>query len=159
MWRWLSATALVAVGLVMGPSVAGAQQTAIAHATSWAELGHGSVIAPAQFHSHPGDFLSGPQPHVGGRSFTSESTNWSGQIATGTTFTAITGDWVVPTVQPTQYGGASATWIGIDGGPSSPSSIIQTGTAQLTEGGQTALLRLVRALSRPCGDHRSGLAR
>ena len=135
MWRWLSATALVAVGLVMGR--VGRRGAADGHraATSWAELGHGSVIAPAQFHSHPGDFLTGPQPHVGGRSFTAESTNWSGQIATGTTFTGITGDWVVPTVQPTQYGGASATWIGIDGGPSSPSSIIQTGTAQLTEGG------------------------
>ena len=40
MWRWLSATALVAVGLVMGASVAGAQQTA-AQTTSWAESGHG----------------------------------------------------------------------------------------------------------------------
>jgi hypothetical protein len=136
MWRWLSATALVAVGLVMGASVAGAQQTAVAHASSWAELGPGSV-APAQFHSHPGAFLTGAQPHVGGRSFTPESTNWSGQIATGTTFAGITGDWVVPTVQPTQYSGASGTWIGIDGGPSSPSSIIQTGTAQVTDGGNT----------------------
>ena len=95
------------------------------------------IASPALFHSHPGEFLTGPQPHVAGRSFTSESTNWSGQIATGTTFSAITGDWVVPTVQPTQYTGASATWIGIDGGPSSPSSIIQTGTAQVTTGGQT----------------------
>ncbi len=83
MWRWLSATALVAVGLVMGASVAGAQQTAATHAAPWAELGHAPVSASAQFHSHPGAFLTGPQPHVAGRSFTSESTNWSGQIATG----------------------------------------------------------------------------
>ena len=40
-------------------------------------------------------------------------------------------------MQPTQYTGASATWIGIDGGPDSPGSIIQTGTAQVTSGGQT----------------------
>ena len=42
-----------------------------------------------------------------------------------------------PTVQPTQYGGISATWIGIDGGLGSPNSIIQTGTQQETDGGST----------------------
>ena len=36
------------------------------------------------------------------------------------------------------YEGASATWIGIDGGPDSPDSIIQTGTAQITEDGATS---------------------
>ena len=44
---------------------------------------------------------------------------------------------MVPTVQPTQYAGTSGTWIGIDGGPSSPNSIIQTGTQQLTDSGST----------------------
>ena len=63
---------------------------------------------------------------------------WSGQFASGTTFSAVSGNWVVPTVQPTQTTEAAGTWIGIDGGPSSPSSIIQTGTAQVTQGGQTA---------------------
>ena len=43
----------------------------------------------------------------------------------------------MPTVQATPYSGASATWIGIDGGPASPGSIIQTGTVQLTGGGAT----------------------
>ena len=41
-------------------------------------------------------------------------------------------------MQPTQYSGASATWIGIDGGPASSGSIIQTGTVQLTGGGATS---------------------
>ena len=63
--------------------------------------------------------------------------NWSGQISTGTTYSGIHADWVVPTVQPTQYNGISATWIGIDGGPGSPGSIIQTGTQQETDGGST----------------------
>jgi Peptidase A4 family len=141
LWRWLSATALVAVGLVTGASVAGAQGSAVTHAAhvaSWAEPGHGAVISSPTFHSHPGNFITGPQPHVAGQSFASESTNWSGQIATGLTFTGVTGNWTVPSVQHTQYGGASATWIGIDGGPSSPGSIIQTGTAQVTNGGLTA---------------------
>ncbi len=75
---------------------------------------------------------------MAGQSYADESTNWSGQIATGLTFTGITGSWVVPAIQPTSYPGASATWIGIDGGPESPQSIIQTGTAQITQNGATS---------------------
>ena len=140
--RWLSATALVAVGLglVMGTSVAGAQAapstTVAAH--PWVEIGQGTPVSAAQPHTNPGHFVMPAHPHVASGSFTNESTNWSGQIATGATFTGVEGEWVVPTVQPTQYPGASATWIGIDGGPSSPGSIIQTGTAQTTQNGVTA---------------------
>jgi hypothetical protein len=132
MWRWLSALALVAVGLVMGASVAGAQD---AH-TQWPALGHG-LAAPLPFHTDPGQFVTPLEPHVAGSSYAVESSNWSGQISTGTTYNGIHADWVVPTVQPTQYGGISGTWIGIDGGPGSPNSIIQTGTQQETDGGST----------------------
>ena len=63
------------------------------------------------------------------------STNWSGQVATGGTYTSVAGSWTVPTVQP---GGNdySATWIGIDG--TSSSTLIQTGTAQESDFGTTA---------------------
>jgi hypothetical protein len=131
-WRWLSAFALIAMGLVMGASVAGAQDAQ----TQWPESGHG-LASPAQFHTSPGHFVTPLEPHIAGSSYAAESTNWSGQISTGTTYSDIHADWVVPTVQATQYSGASATWIGIDGGPASPGSIIQTGTAQLTNGGAT----------------------
>ncbi len=140
-WRWVSAATLVAVGLVMGTSVAGAQNApshaAPAHAP-WAALGHGTPASPSQPHTNPGHFVTPPEPHVAGGSYTAESTNWSGQIASGATFTGVQAAWVVPTVQPTQYSGVSATWIGIDGGPSSPGSIIQTGTTQQTQGGVTS---------------------
>ena len=132
--RWLTALALVAVGLVMGTSVAGAQDAQ----TTWPESSHGLVSSPAQFHTNPGDFVTPLEPHVAGSSYTAMSTNWSGQISTGTTYSGIHADWVVPTVQPTQYSGISATWIGIDGGPGSPDSIIQTGTSQDTGGGSTS---------------------
>ncbi len=78
------------------------------------------------------------EPHVGGVSYPSESSNWSGQIAGGSTFTRVAADWVVPTIQPTQYLGASATWIGLDGSPVSPDSILQTGTEQVTYEGATS---------------------
>ncbi len=114
----------------MGTSVAGAQD-----AHSEVVVAH---LSPSLFHTNPGHFVTPLEPHAAGGSFTSESTNWSGQIAGGSTFTAVSGHWVVPTIQPTQYGAGSATWIGIDGGPSSPNSIIQTGTAQDTQNGQTS---------------------
>jgi hypothetical protein len=131
--RWLTALALVAVGLVMGGSVAGAQDVR----TQWPESSHVSPGSPAQFHTSPGHFVTPLEPHVAGSSYAAQSTNWSGQISTGTTYSRVQADWVVPTVQPTQYSGISATWIGIDGGPGSPDSIIQTGTSQDTEGGST----------------------
>jgi len=131
-WRWLSALSLLAVGLVMGASAAGAQA---------APAEQGSMLSPAQFHTNPGHFISAPQPHVAGRSYPAESTNWSGQIATpssgATSFIGITGKWTVPAIVPTTYAGDSATWVGIDGGPDSPDSIIQTGTDQYTQDGAT----------------------
>jgi hypothetical protein len=132
MWRWLSAIALVAVGLATGASVAGAQST------QTQSTGQGATSSPALLHSSPGHFVTPLEPHIAGSSYAAQSTNWSGQISTGTTYTTVHADWVVPAVQATQYDGISATWIGIDGGPASPGSIIQTGTVQETGGGATA---------------------
>jgi hypothetical protein len=132
--RWLSALALVAVGLVMGTSVAGAQDAQ----TQRPESSHGLASSPAQLHTGPGHFVTSLEPHVAGSSYAAQSTNWSGQISSGTTFSGIHANWVVPTVQATLYSGVSATWIGIDGGPASPGSIIQTGTLQQTGDGATA---------------------
>jgi hypothetical protein len=74
---------------------------------------------------------------VVGGTYSANSYNWSGQIATGSTFDSVAGDWVVPTVRPTTPFEASGTWIGIDGGASSPNSVLQTGTGQNTQGGST----------------------
>jgi hypothetical protein len=130
MWRWLSALTLVAVGLVMGASVAGAQTATAATSTAVPTL---PVV-----HTNPGHFVTPLTPHVPGSSYASESVNWSGQISTGTTYSGVQASWNVPGIEPTPYSGASATWVGIDGGPGSPNSIIQTGTAQVTDDGATA---------------------
>jgi hypothetical protein len=121
----------------MGASVAGAQDAPGTAAST--QTDHAVAASLPVIHTQPEHLLTGPRPHIaGGSSFASESSNWSGQIATGTTpFTGVTGNWTVPSVQATQYSGASSTWIGIDGGASSPNSIIQTGTAQVTNQGGT----------------------
>jgi hypothetical protein len=75
-------------------------------------------------------------PHVTGVTNTTETYNWSGYVDTGPTFTSVSAQWVVPTVQPSQAAQYSSTWIGIDG--YNDSSLIQTGTAQDTDNGVTS---------------------
>ncbi|MHB1583315.1 MAG: G1 family glutamic endopeptidase [Acidimicrobiales bacterium] len=62
--------------------------------------------------------------------------NWAGEVDTGTTYTGVSADWVVPTVVSSGATQVSATWIGIDG--ASNSDLIQTGTTQQTSGGSTS---------------------
>ena len=87
--------------------------------------------------TEPEHVVSPPEPHVAGVQNAAYSTNWSGEIDTGSTFTSISAQWVVPAVQPTAATELSGTWIGIDGAPGFGGSIIQTGTAQVTEDGET----------------------
>ena len=61
------------------------------------------------------------------------STNWSGQVLSGGSYTGVGGQWTVPAVVPTGGAQYSATWIGIDG--LATTSLIQTGTSQDTVGG------------------------
>lgn len=63
---------------------------------------------------------------------TSTSTNWSGYAVTGSTFTSVSGSWVVPTANCNATPGTrsnptySAFWVGLDG--YSSNTVEQTGT-------------------------------
>jgi Peptidase A4 family len=65
---------------------------------------------------------------------TSSSSNWSGYVASGGTFTSVTGTWTVPTVAPAGTG-ADATWVGIGGLVSR--DLIQAGTQAMVDGSGT----------------------
>lgn len=54
------------------------------------------------------------------------SSNWSGYVATGGTFSAVSASWIVPTTVCSERTTYSAQWIGIDGDPSD--SVEQDGT-------------------------------
>jgi hypothetical protein len=54
------------------------------------------------------------------------SYNWAGYVATGDTYTSVTGTWTVPTVEPSSSLSADATWVGIGGVKSR--DLIQAGT-------------------------------
>ena len=63
------------------------------------------------------------------------SSNWSGYVATGGTYTSVTGTWIVPQVGTTTTG-ADATWVGIGG--VSGSDLIQAGTQATVAGGSVS---------------------
>jgi hypothetical protein len=59
------------------------------------------------------------------------SSNWSGYVANGGTYTSVTGTWVVPQVGATTTG-ADATWVGIGG--VTGTDLIQAGTQATVTG-------------------------
>ncbi len=63
------------------------------------------------------------------------SSNWSGYVASGGTFTSVTGTWIVPQVGATTTG-ADATWVGIGG--VSGTDLIQAGTQATVSGGDVS---------------------
>ncbi len=63
------------------------------------------------------------------------SSNWSGYVATGGTYTSVTGSWYVPQVGATTTG-ADATWVGIGG--VSGTDLIQAGTQATVSGGSVS---------------------
>ena len=67
-------------------------------------------------------------------SVTSSSSNWSGYVASGGTFTSVTATWAVPTVSP-NASGADATWVGIGG--LQTRDLIQAGTQAMVDGSGT----------------------
>ncbi len=65
-----------------------------------------------------------------------QSNNWAGYIATGGTFTSVSGSWIVPQVNATGTS-SDATWVGVGGVTSN--HLIQTGTrAVVNNNGQVS---------------------
>jgi Peptidase A4 family len=58
---------------------------------------------------------------------TASSGNWAGYVTTGTSFSSVTGSWVVPTAKRDSEG-YSATWVGLGGASGSASALEQVGT-------------------------------
>lgn len=78
-----------------------------------------------------------------------QTLNWSGELASGTTFTEVTGSWTVPAVTTSQSPQYSATWIGIGGGSESATGLLQLGTEQDSSDGTTTYSAWVEMLPAP----------
>ncbi len=83
------------------------------------------MVSPA-FAATPADALN--PGSVGDTSY-----NWAGYVASGATYTGVSGTWTVPTVAATNSSSADATWVGIGGAVSH--DLIQTGTLAMTNPG------------------------
>jgi len=134
---------LLGCGVVVAPYHAGAathglRQVAEVDPAAAADA-TGPGPGPAVIHR-----IGSIRPRTQGITNTEISTNWSGQIATGATYTSIQGNWTVPTVVPSFFPRFSATWIGIDG--VAASSLIQTGTSQNTANDSTGYFAWVELL-------------
>ena len=103
--------------------------------TTWS---HPHPLAPGQPAPEPVRWVGPARAHRAGAYSSQVASNWAGVIDTGTTFTRIGAQWTVPSVEPSQVLESSGTWIGLDGASASDPTVIQTGTAQATAGGQTA---------------------
>jgi len=64
------------------------------------------------------------------------SENWSGYVATGSTYTDVQGSWVVAASSVSNSSSADATWVGIGGVRSN--DLIQAGTQALVQNGSVA---------------------
>ena len=73
----------------------------------------------------------GSRPLPQGSGVRDTSSNWSGYAATGGTFTAVSGTWIVPQPSATTSG-VDATWVGIGGMTSV--DLIQAGTQAMVTG-------------------------
>jgi hypothetical protein len=96
----------------------------------------------------PGATPGGPAATVG-----STSRNWSGYVASGGTFTAVSGTWTVPTVSPSASGTsarADATWVGIGG--ATTTDLVQAGTQATVVNGVVSYSAWVETLPQPSRD-------
>lgn len=93
------------------------------------------------------------------------STNWAGYVAAGSGYTAVEGQWTVPTVTPARSLHVVATWVGIGGGTRTTSSLIQTGTTVTTVNRSTTYSAWIELIPAPSvfvhtvhpGDHMIGV--
>jgi hypothetical protein len=133
--RRIRRTVLISLALVVAGSFAAVQSFHGANAPSHSASTHRKHTQPLAVQQTTPIQWAGTYGPISTTSGTLEAHNWSGHIFTGPAFTAVSGQWVVPTVQPSATGAYSATWLGIDG--VNNSSLIQAGTAQDTSNGTT----------------------
>jgi hypothetical protein len=119
---------------------------------AWSQRGIAQPPNVVRLQSQPNHFAANSSPHVFGTINAVPSSDWAGYVDTGSQFTGVSARWTVPTVQTSQTGEDSSTWIGIDGATNT--SLIQTGTSQDTANGTTtyfAWYEVLPAASVPIG--------
>ncbi len=99
-----------------------------------------SLQSPSGPTGQSGTPAPNPSPAIGSEA----SENWAGYIASGGSFTAVSGTWTVPNVDASAADGADATWVGIGGVTST--DLIQAGTDAIVQNGQVTYAALLETL-------------
>jgi len=111
-------------------SIAGATSPTYSFTTSWQESGY---QYRALFTNAVGAVATG----AAALTLTPQtSSNWSGYVASGGTFSAVSGAWTVPSVSCSSSPTSSADWVGIDGETSN--TVEQDGTESDCSGGNAS---------------------
>ena len=100
---WLGAPMLLAVTFLSPLTAAAAEfrsRLVSIRPPSWSGSGTETSSPMPATHTEPAIWVAPPRPHVAGSTYTAESSNWSGQYESGSTYSSVGGDWVVPTVEP-----------------------------------------------------------
>jgi hypothetical protein len=127
----VSLVALLGLGAVTQP----ADATAISGAPSgslqpWGAVSSSAMPGPAPEHLASGSSGGGPPGggvHSDGLGAAQLSTNWSGYVDSGPVFTAVSGEWTVPSIAASDPSAVSQ-WVGIDGAANP--DLIQAGTSE-----------------------------
>jgi hypothetical protein len=116
----MSVVGRIRLAVVAFVALAGALALAAPSGTAVAAATHGTPAhAPFQPTPPGGTPLLLPQGTI-------SSTNWSGYATTGTTYSSVSANWVVPAVTCAGGPGYSASWVGLDGYTSK--TVEQTGS-------------------------------
>jgi hypothetical protein len=111
-------------------TIAGAASTTYSFTTSWQENGY-------QYRAVFANAVGSANTAAAALTLTDQtSSNWSGYVATGGTFSAVTGSWTVPAVTCSSSPSYSADWIGIDG--ESSTTVEQAGSESDCLGGSAS---------------------
>ena len=111
-------------------AIAGATSPTYAFTTSWQESGY-------QYRAVFTDAFGSATTSAAVLTLTPlTSSNWSGYVATGGTFSAVTASWTVPSVSCDSSTTYSADWVGIDG--ESSTTVEQDGTESDCSGGNAS---------------------
>lgn len=101
----------------------------LATGASAQSIGQNIAIGPSYASNSQVNVVSSDIPGVGP---STDALNWAGYIATGGTYTSVTGSWVVPSVADASSDNvADATWVGIGGVQSQ--DLIQAGTEAIPD--------------------------
>jgi hypothetical protein len=111
---WVATAAAAVAGFVAGPasaSVGPAAQAAVGPAAAHSAAAHGAVSRSAVLRE-----LAMHKPDIDARTGHASTDNpWGGYAVTGGTFTSVTGDWVVPSLNCSATAGDISFWSGLDG--------------------------------------------